>query len=111
MQLFHKHVCGGDNHGIDIYICVNYQHWVMSPPRRSTENHIHGKCGGVLFCVFFLGGGSKMRAGESVWEERGHCMPKQLPSSSRTLPILRVGEGERGVSGETDIRAAELSVF
>lgn len=52
-----------------------------------------------------------MRTGESVWEERGHFMPKQLPSSSRALPILGVEEREREVSEEINICAVKLSVF
>ena len=54
---------------------------------------------------------SQMRTGESVWEGRGHFMPKQLPSSSRALPIPGVEEGEREVSVEINIRAVKLSVF
>lgn len=54
---------------------------------------------------------SQMRTGESVWEGRGHFMPKQLPSSSTALPIPGVEEGEREVSVEINIRAVELSVF
>lgn len=70
-----------------------------------------------LWCAVFIlpggggGGGSKMRTVESVWEGRGHFMPKQLPSSSRALPILSVGEGEREVSEEINIRALKRSVF
>lgn len=54
---------------------------------------------------------SQMRTGESVWEGRGHFMPKQLPSPSTALPIPGVEEGEREVSVEINIRALELSVF
>lgn len=54
---------------------------------------------------------SQMRTGESVWEGRGHFMPKQLPSPSTALPIPGVEEGEREVSVEINIRAVELSVF
>lgn len=72
-----------------------------------------------MWCAVFIllgesGGwqrGSEMRTGESVWEERGHFMPKQLPSSSRALPILGVGERDREVSEEINIRAVKLSVF
>lgn len=52
-----------------------------------------------------------MRTVESVWEGRGHFMPKQLPSSSRALPILSVEEGEREVSEKINIRPLKRSVF
>lgn len=77
----------------------------MTLPWQSTTNYFWGICG-VLF-VFYWG----VRTGESVWEGRGHFMPKQLPSSSTALPISSADEGEREVSGKTNMPVLKLSIF
>jgi len=60
------------------------------PVVKYSESFPRDVC--VVLLLFYLGEwrGSEMRSGGSVWEERGHCMPKQLPSSSRDLPILHI---------------------